>query len=47
MAKFKPVRGKGKTRTAPPGGVACVVLVLAGMALVMLFLYWVMRSAGG
>jgi hypothetical protein len=48
MGKFKPVRGgKKKGSTAPPGGVACVVLLLAGMVLVMLFMYWVLKSANG
>ncbi|HEY1240509.1 MAG TPA: hypothetical protein VGF16_08120 [Bryobacteraceae bacterium] len=47
MAKFKPARGKAK-RTAPPAGaVSCVVLVIVGMALVMLFMYFVLRNANG
>ena len=47
MAKFKPARGKTK-RTAPaPGALSCVILILIGMALVMLFMYFVMRNANG
>jgi uncharacterized integral membrane protein len=48
MAKFKPVRGrKGKPVGAPQGAVSCVVLVVVGMLLVMLFLYFVMKNANG
>jgi hypothetical protein len=48
MGKFKPARGgKKKGSTPPPGGVACVVVLLAGMVLVMLFMYWVLKSANG
>lgn len=48
MAKFKPARGKGKRSSAPPAGaLSCVILVLVGMVLVMLFLYFVMRNANG
>jgi hypothetical protein len=45
MGKFKPARGKNKKRPVPPAGLACVVLILVGMGLVMLFLYMVMRGA--
>jgi hypothetical protein len=48
MAKFKPVRGRKHKATGPPqGAVSCVVLVVAGMLLVMLFMYFVMRNANG
>jgi hypothetical protein len=48
MAKFKPVRGKkSKTSVAPQAGLPCVILVISGMLLVMLFLYFVMRNANG
>lgn len=47
MAKFKPVRAKPKRTAPPPGAVSCVILVLAGMLLVMLFMYFVMRNANG
>jgi hypothetical protein len=47
MAKFKPVKPKRQKVTGPPpGGVACVTLVIVGMVLVMLLLYFAMRSAG-
>jgi hypothetical protein len=42
MAKFKPSRGKKAKAPGPPAGaVSCVVLVIGGMLLVMLFLYFV------
>ncbi len=44
MGKFKPVRGKAKTRPVPQGGLPCVILVIVGMLLVMLFLYFVMKN---
>jgi hypothetical protein len=48
MAKFKPVRGKkGRADARPAAALPCVVLVIIGMALVMLFLYFVMRNANG
>ncbi|MGA2144925.1 MAG: hypothetical protein ABSH49_08180 [Bryobacteraceae bacterium] len=47
MAKFKPARGKKKASPAPPGGLPCVILVIAGIALVMLFLYYVLSHANG
>jgi len=47
MAKFKPARAKPKRTAPPPGAVSCVILVLAGMLLVMLFMYFVMRNANG
>jgi len=44
MAKFKPVRKKGKSAApAAAGGWPCLVLLAAGFALVMLFLYFVMK----
>jgi len=47
MAKFKPVRGKKpKVTGPPPGGLACVILVILAMVLVMVFLYFSMRSTG-
>jgi hypothetical protein len=45
MAKFKPVKGKSKSAVAPQGGLACVVLLIVGMLLVMLFLYFVMTGS--
>jgi hypothetical protein len=47
MAKFKPARGR-KTGSRPPqGALSCVVLIVAGMLLVMFFLYFVMKNANG
>jgi hypothetical protein len=46
MAKFKPARLKARRSAVPPqGGMACLVMILIGMVLVMLFLYLVMRNA--
>ncbi len=45
MAKFKPAKGKAKTSAAPQGGLPCVILVIIGMVLVMLFLYFVMTGS--
>jgi len=47
MAKFKPYKGKQEHRAAPPGGISCLILVISAMALVMLFLYFVMKNANG
>jgi hypothetical protein len=48
MAKFKPARGRRRdTPGRPPAAVSCVVIVLVGMVLVMLFLYEVMKHANG
>jgi hypothetical protein len=47
VAKFKPVRGKKQRTTVPQGALPCVVLVILGFVLVMLFLYFVMRNANG
>lgn len=44
MAKFKPVRPKKKAAAPPPGAVPCVVLIILGMVLVMLFLYFAMKG---
>ncbi len=45
MAKFRPAK-KGKASRAPAqqAGLPCLILVLLGMALVMLFLYFAMRG---
>jgi len=45
MAKYKPVKGKSKNAAAPQGGLPCVILLILGMILVMLFLYWVMAGS--
>ena len=44
MAKFKPVKGRKPRTAAPQGGLPCVILVITGMLLVMVFLYFVMRG---
>ena len=44
MAKFKPVRPRKKAAAPPPGAVPCVILIIAGIVLVMLFLYFVMKG---
>ncbi|HYW43499.1 MAG TPA: hypothetical protein VE959_11630 [Bryobacteraceae bacterium] len=45
MAKFKPAKGKSKTAVIPQGGIACVILVIGGMFLLMLFMYFVMKTS--
>ena len=45
MAKFKPAKGKSKSRAAPQGGLPCVILLGSGFALVLFFLYFVMKYA--
>ena len=45
MAKFKPARGKSKTPTIAPGGVSCVILIISGILLLILFMYFVMRNS--
>jgi hypothetical protein len=42
--RFKPARGKSKAPKTPPGGVACIVLVIGAVAVVMLFMYLVLKS---
>ena len=45
MAKFRPSKGKKSKTAAPQAGLPCVILLIGGMLLVMLFLYFVMRNA--
>jgi hypothetical protein len=45
MAKFKPVKGKSKSRAATQGGLPCVILLGSGFVLVLFFLYFVMKYA--
>jgi hypothetical protein len=47
MGKVKPVRKKPKKALARPGGVGCIILVFAAMALFMFFLYFVLKNANG
>jgi hypothetical protein len=45
MPHFKPAKKKGDRRATPKPGLPCLILILLGMGLVMLFLYLVMRSS--
>jgi hypothetical protein len=47
MAKFKPAKGKGKAKPLPHGGLPCVIVMIAGIFLLMFFLYWVMKNNAG
>ncbi len=47
MAKLKPAKGKAKRARLRPEGISCIVLVIAGFALGMLFIYFVMKNANG
>jgi hypothetical protein len=44
MAKFKPAKGKSKVSTNPRAGLPCVILLISGMVLMMLFFFLVMRD---
>ncbi len=44
MAKFKPVRKKQKTPT-PRGGTGCIILLLLGLLLAVLFVILWMKYA--
>ena len=45
MAKFKPAKPKSKGRVPPQGGLPCVILMISGFVLILLFLYFVMKNA--
>ena len=45
MPKFKPAKGKSKSSLSPQGGLPCVILMISGFVLVLLFLYFVMKYA--
>jgi hypothetical protein len=45
MAKFKPVRAKKKSTPRPQGALPCAILLIGGLILLMLFVYWIMASA--
>jgi len=48
MGKFKPSKGKKpKSSAVPPAGLPCVIILIIGMFLIMLFLYFAMRNANG
>jgi hypothetical protein len=44
MAKFKLAGRRPKKTGAPPAGLPCVILVIAGLALLGFFMLWVMKS---
>ncbi|MCX6623213.1 MAG: hypothetical protein NTY38_19545 [Acidobacteria bacterium] len=47
MAKFKAIRpGKSKRPSPAQGAIPCVILLLLGVVLVSLMLYFVLRSSG-
>jgi hypothetical protein len=45
MAKFRPAGRRAKKTGAPPAGLPCVILVIVGLALLMLFMYFVLKSS--
>jgi len=46
MAKFKPPKGRRTSKVIPQGALPCVVFIIGGIVLIMLFLYFVLRSSG-
>ena len=44
MAKFKPAKGKARATPKPPAALPCVVLILAGMLLLLIFMYWALKN---
>jgi hypothetical protein len=44
MAKYRPAKGKSRNARPPQNAIGCVVLVILGMFLVMLFLYYTMTA---
>ncbi|MFY9726490.1 MAG: hypothetical protein WB579_03455 [Bryobacteraceae bacterium] len=46
MAKFKAPKGKRASKAVPEGAVPCVIIIIGGILLLMLFLYFVLRSSG-
>jgi hypothetical protein len=47
MAKLKLAKGPRKSAPKNPMGISCVILVFSAMALVMFFLYFVLKNANG
>jgi hypothetical protein len=47
MAKFKPAKGKKKKAPLPQGGLPCVIVVITAMALLLVFVFLVMKYANG
>ena len=45
MAKFKPAKGKPRGARIPQGGLPCLILLISGIVLLMLFMYFVMRGS--
>ncbi len=48
MAKFKPARAKSKSDTPSlptRQGIPCLVLLVSGIILTMLLLFWVLKNA--
>ncbi len=45
MAKFKPARTKARASRIPQGGIPCVILLISGIVLLMLFMYFVLKSS--
>ncbi|MGO4880438.1 MAG: hypothetical protein ACLP59_06395 [Bryobacteraceae bacterium] len=45
MAKFKPVKAKKGRSAAPQSGLPCVILLILGFVLLLLFMYFVMKNA--
>jgi len=46
MAKFKPPRGKPARKGVPQGALPCVVFIIGGIVLVMLFLFLFLKYSG-
>jgi len=46
MAKFKPPRVKRASKVVPQGALPCVVFIVGGIVLLMLFLSWVLKNSG-
>jgi hypothetical protein len=47
MARFKPAGGKKSRRKAPNAALPCAIVALLGIALLMVFLYFALKSSGG
>ncbi len=45
MARFKPVKPKGKLQPQVRGGLPCVVIVIGGFLAVLVLLFLVMKYA--
>ncbi|MGO9227850.1 MAG: hypothetical protein ACLQKA_01375 [Bryobacteraceae bacterium] len=46
MAKFKPPKGKRDRKGVPQGALPCVVFIIGGILLLMLFLFLVLKNSG-